>query len=64
MSRALAWTEIISSNVEDPYEEAFAVFRKGGDAAEQREKFIKHATNEKPNRTLEVDTKGILKRGY
>jgi hypothetical protein len=58
MRRALAWTEIMSKDVADPY--PFSNLFEEGD----REKFIKHAKIEAPNRTLDVQTQQILNGVY
>lgn len=62
MGRALAWTEMISKDVEDPYR--YAILYESDDIGKQRQKFIEHASIHKPSKKLEIDTKGILKRGY
>ncbi|MGB5090932.1 MAG: hypothetical protein WBN72_08325, partial [Nitrososphaeraceae archaeon] len=62
MGRALAWTEMISKDVEDPYQ--YSILYESEDMAKQRDKFIKQANIQKPSKTLDIDTKGILKRGY
>jgi len=62
MFRALSWTQNFSSEVKDPYN--FRILRESEDIGKQREKFIEHAKLQSPKRTLDIDTKGILKRGY
>jgi hypothetical protein len=62
MGRAFSHTDDVSRDVKDPYD--FRILGESDDKAKQREKFIKHARIEAPNKTLVIDTKGILKRGY
>jgi hypothetical protein len=61
MGRALSWTETVSREVEDLYR--YKIIHESEDIAKQREKFIKHASLEAPDKTLDIDTKGILHRG-
>jgi len=61
MGHALSRTDDISRDVKDPYD--FRIL-EGDDKAKQREEFNKHAKLNSPNKTLDIDTKGILKRGY
>jgi len=62
MGHALSRTDDVSREVKDPYN--FAILHEGIDIAKQREKFIKHARTEAPDKTIDIDTKGILKRGF
>jgi hypothetical protein len=60
MGRALSWTEAVSN--QDLYD--FTILHETDDIAKQREKFIKHAELNSPNKTLDINTKAILKTGY
>ena len=64
MARALGCTEMISKDVKEPYQFSILQLHEGTEPEIQRQNFAQHTRIESPNRSLDVNTKVILKLGH